>query len=52
MFIAVWSDLVLWLGAGAMEFVIRHAKVSIAFAIEKKKIPDVQLLCVYICVSN
>lgn len=31
------------LGAGAVEFIINHAEVSIAFA-EEKKIPEVQLL--------
>lgn len=51
MLTAVWSVLVHWLGAGAVEFVMRHAEVSIAFA-EEKKIPEVQLLCVHICVSN
>lgn len=31
------------LGADAVEFIINHAEVSIAFA-EEKKIPEVQLL--------
>lgn len=42
-FIAVWYLLICWLGAGAVEFVINHAEVSIAFA-EEKKIPEVHLL--------
>ena len=49
--IAVWYILICWLGAGAVEFVINHAEVSIAF-VEETKIPEVHLLHVYVCNSD
>ncbi|XLS97054.1 hypothetical protein HN51_039789 [Arachis hypogaea] len=35
------------LGAGAIEFIICHAEISIAF-VEEKKIPDVLLLKLFV----
>ena len=34
----------IWLGAGAVEFIICHAEVTIAF-VEEKKIPEVRKCC-------
>ena len=33
----------LWLGAGAVEFIICHSEVSIVF-VEERKIPEVHLI--------
>lgn len=45
------SFLVYGLGAGAVEFIIEHAEISIAFA-EEKKIPEVHMLSLLTLLSH
>lgn len=37
-----FTAVLLWLGAGAVEFIICHSEVSIVF-VEEKKIPEVHM---------